>query len=115
MTEITVDTVADLIITVAGTLMLWYWIRMQVQRMKSVSRILSISVIPLRLEMLQGQLYCWNHLTNDFVCQGLCVQDIYDHLTKYRPDQMPVIAHADSCALIAIEQYRRKHGNLLHE
>lgn len=115
MTEISVATVADLIVTVAGTLMLWYWIRMRMQRMKSVSRILSISVLPLRLEMLQGQLYCWNHLTNDFVCQGLSVQDIYDHLTKYCPDQMPVIAHADSCALIAIEQYRKQHANLLHE
>jgi len=51
--------------------------------------------IPVRLtvEQMQGMIYCWDTVTNDFVCQGRDLEELRDNFARRYPNRNAAITH----------------------
>jgi hypothetical protein len=51
--------------------------------------------LPVRLtvEQMQGMIYCWDSVTNDFVCQGRDLAELRDNFARRYPDRNAAITH----------------------
>ena len=65
--------------------------------------------LPVRLtvEQMQGMIYCWDSVTNDFVCQGRDLAELRDNFARRYPDRNAAITHGPEELVSQLKQQLR--------
>lgn len=72
-------------------------------------QVIAGKIIPLKVEVDQDQYLCYNHLTNQFVCQGSNVQEIIDRFKQRFPGLNAALESGDETALKTLRQQLKEH------
>ena len=89
-------------ITIYGILTLVAWVvKRRVQSdLNAVSKDLEFErLIPLTIEVVDNQYFCYNSLTQDFVCQGENLTEIVKKFKQRYPDKAAAIFDGDETAV----------------
>jgi len=72
-------------------------------------QIIAGKIIPLKVEVDQDQYLCYNHLTNQFVCQGSNVEEIIERFKARFPGLNAALESGDETALTTLRQQLKEH------
>ncbi len=64
------------------------------ERQKILEQRLMHQPVKLSVEQMGDTLYCWDIVTNDFVCQGRDIQELHKNFALRYPDRNAAIAQA---------------------
>ena len=87
-------------IHVGLTLLGWVLKRRVVSELEEVSQDLELErLIPLTVEVVEDQYFCYNSITQDFVCQGINLVEIVRKFKQRYPDKSAAIYDGDESAV----------------
>lgn len=66
-------------------------------------------IVLLEVEVENNQFFCYNHKTNQFVCQGQNVTEIIEHFKQRFPGLNAVLHTGDEQALKTLRQQLKEH------
>jgi hypothetical protein len=82
------------------TLLGWVLKRRVESDLNTVSKELELEqLIPLTIEVVDNQYFCYNSMTQDFVCQGSNLRDIVKRFKQRYPDKSAAIYNGDETAV----------------
>lgn len=61
-------------------------------------------LIALTIEVDKGMYFCYNSITQDFVCQGRDIQEIVKNFALRYPDKQAAIFDGDESAVVTLKQ-----------
>ena len=94
----------SLALMVLGMFMRWYLERRLSQELNSVGQALDEErLIALTVEVDQNQYFCYNSLTNDFVCQGSDLKEIRERFRARYPDAVVFSFDGDESAIATLK------------
>jgi hypothetical protein len=100
-----IEFIADIVlifvtIYIALTLVAWVVKRRMASELEEVSKDLEFErLIPLTIEVVDNQYFCYNSITQDFVCQGNDLRDIVKKFKQRYPDKAAAIFDGDETAV----------------
>jgi len=88
------------IIHIVLTLVAWVVRRRMDSELNEVSNDLELErLIPLTVEVVEDQYFCYNSITQDFVCQGVNLVEIVKRFKQRYPDKSAAIYNGDETAV----------------
>jgi hypothetical protein len=82
------------------TLVAWLVRRCVASELDEVSNDLELErLIPLTVEVVEDQYFCYNSITQDFVCQGVNLVEIVKRFKQRYPDKSAAIYNGDETAV----------------
>jgi hypothetical protein len=82
------------------TLVAWAVRRRVASELDEVSNDLELErLIPLTVEVVEDQYFCYNSITQDFVCQGVNLVEIVKRFKQRYPDKSAAIYNGDETAV----------------
>jgi len=99
--EFIVDSVLIFVtIHIGLTLVAWLVRRRVASELDEVSNDLELErLIPLTVEVVEDQYFCYNSITQDFVCQGVNLVEIVKRFKQRYPDKSAAIYNGDETAV----------------
>jgi hypothetical protein len=95
---------SSLALMVGGMFVRWYLERRIGQELNSVGQALDEEkLIALTVEVDHDQYFCYNSVTNDFVCQGSNLTEIRERFRERYPDKDAAIYDGDRTAVAALK------------
>jgi len=89
-----------ILIHVALNLMAWAVKRRVESDLEEVSNDLELErLIPLTVEVVDNQYFCYNSITQDFVCQGVNLVEIVKRFKQRYPEKSAAIYNGDETAV----------------
>ena len=94
----------SLTLMVGGMFVRWYLDRQIDQELQSVGQALDEErLIALTVEHQNDQYFCYNSVTNDFVCQGSDLKEIRERFRARYPDKDAAIYDGDESAVVVLK------------
>ena len=94
----------SLALMVGGMVVRWYLDRQIDQELHSVGQALDEErLIALTVEIDGNQYFCYNSLTNDFICQGSDLKEIRERFRARYPDKDAAIYDGDESAVAVLK------------
>ena len=82
------------------TMLAWVVKRRVASELEEVSQDLELErLIPLTVEVVEDQYFCYNSITQDFVCQGINLVEIVRKFKQRYPDKSAAIYDGDESAV----------------
>jgi len=99
--EFIVDSVLIFIAIQIGLSIIGWWLHRRIlSELDKVSNELEMEqLIPLTIEVVDHQYFCYNSMTQDFVCQGNDLRDIVKKFKQRYPDKSAAIYNGDETAV----------------
>lgn len=99
--EFIVDSVLIFIAIQIGLSIIGWWLHRRIlSELDKVSDELEMEqLIPLTIEVVDHQYFCYNSMTQDFVCQGNDLRDIVKKFKQRYPDKSAAIYNGDETAV----------------
>ena len=96
--------ITSLALVVGGIFVRWYLERRIDQELDSVGQVLDEEkLIALTVEIDDNQYFCYNSITNDFVCQGSDLTEIRKRFRERYPDKDAAIYDGDESAVATLK------------
>lgn len=96
--------ITSLALVVGGIFVRWYLERRIDQELDSVGQVLDEEkLITLTVEIDDNQYFCYNSITNDFVCQGSDLTEIRKRFRERYPDKDAAIYDGDESAVATLK------------
>ena len=99
--EFIVDSLLIFITIYIGlTIVAWVVKRRVASELEEVSKDLELErLIPLTVEVVEDQYFCYNSITQDFVCQGVNLVEIVKRFKQRYPEKSAAIYNGDETAV----------------
>lgn len=99
--EFIVDSVLIFVAVQIGLSIVGWWLHRRIHtELDKVSNELELEqLIPLTVEVVDHQYFCYNSITQDFVCQGGNLKDIVKKFKQRYPDKSAAIYNGDETAV----------------
>jgi len=102
----------SLVLMVLGMFVRWYLERRIGQELNSVGQALDEEkLIALTVEVENNQYFCYNSLTNDFICQGSDLKEIRERFRARYPDKDAAIYDGDESAVAILKSQLKELKN----
>lgn len=102
----------SLVLMVLGMFVRWYLERRIGQELNSVGQALDEEkLIALTVEVENNQYFCYNSLTNDFICQGSDLKEIRERFRARYPDKDAAIYDGDESAVATLKSQLKELKN----
>lgn len=95
---------------------LWFVERHLEEKLQSeievlVNRVVDEVLIPVTVEVTDNQYFCYNAMTQDFVCQGYNLKEIADRFITRYPDKKIALYNGDQTALTTLKKQMEELKN----
>jgi len=102
----------SLVLMILGMVVRWYLERRIGQELNSVGQALDTEkLIALTVEVENNQYFCYNSLTNDFICQGSDLKEIRERFRARYPDKDAAIYDGDESAVATLKSQLKELKN----
>ena len=102
----------SLVLMILGMVVRWYLERRIGQELNSVGQALDKEkLIALTVEVENNQYFCYNSLTNDFICQGSDLKEIRERFRARYPDKDAAIYDGDESAVATLKSQLKELKN----
>ena len=102
----------SLVLIILGMVVRWYLERRIGQELNSVGQALDKEkLIALTVEVENNQYFCYNSLTNDFICQGSDLKEIRERFRARYPDKDAAIYDGDESAVATLKSQLKELKN----
>jgi hypothetical protein len=102
----------SLVLMILGMFVRWYLERRIGQELNSVGQALDEEkLIALTVEVENNQYFCYNSLTNDFICQGSDLKEIRERFRARYPNKDAAIYDGDATAVATLKSQLKELKN----